>query len=58
MCQPIAGELPQFLFCGCSAGFQHDKRLGRFSPVLMRKADDGDFLHSRMPQQDSFDLYR
>ena len=39
-------------------GSQHDERVRRLAPLLVRHADDGRFLHRGMAQQHAFDLDR
>src|SRR5215469_6668905 len=55
---PFAREFAELVFGGGAARFQHHESARSFPPLLVRYADDRDFLYGGMTQQDAFDFDR
>ena len=53
----VACVVTQLGLGGGRSRFQDNKRVGRFSPALVRKADNSHLLHGGMPQQHAFHFY-
>src|SRR5690606_1643000 len=58
MREPLATELAQVGCGGFRALAQHDERVRRFAPFLMRHADHCGFKHGRVTQQYALELDR
>ena len=56
MRQVISRELTQFSFGRGSPRLEDDKGMRGFAPLLVRHTHHRDFLHGRMPQEQSFNF--
>ncbi len=54
--QMLAAKQAQLFGRGGGTGPEDNEGLRRFTPFLMRQADDGRFLHGGMTQQYALDL--
>ena len=52
----VAGELAQLVIRWPRRRLEHDERVRRLAPALVRQPDDGDLLDGRVADQDALDL--